>query len=135
MQKDAYLVEGKAEERLYQEWAKYGKIIIAYDYDDTVFDFHKKGYTYINVIELLRKCKEFGAFLIVHTACSKEQEPEMVAYLNSNNIPFDTINENAPFTPFTGRKCYYNIMLDDRAGLIEAFEMLTRVANKIGEAK
>lgn len=52
-------------------------------------------------------------------------------YLVENNIPFDAINETPDFIPFKGRKVYYNILLDDRAGLSSAVEQLTRVIYQI----
>ena len=62
---DYYLDDNNAVNRLVEEWRKYGKIIIGYDFDDTVFDFHQKGRTYKNVMNLLRECKKLGAYLIV----------------------------------------------------------------------
>ena len=39
-------------------------------------------------------------------------------------IEIDYINESPPYIPFTGNKVYYNIMLDDRAGLSAAYNIL-----------
>jgi hypothetical protein len=121
---DHYLDNKNVENRLIEEWLKYGKIIIAYDFDDTVYDYHQKGRSYTDVIELLRYCKKIGAYFMVFTSCDESQYPKITKYLTDNDIPFDTINENLPFVTFTGRKCYYNILLDDRAGLPSAYEAL-----------
>lgn len=113
----------KSINRLVAEWTKYGKLVIAYDFDGTVYDFHKEGFTFKMVPELLRECKEQGAHLIVYTANS---DIEFIKnYLDANNIPFDYINENPPELNLPkGGKLYYNILLDDRAGLNEAYLQL-----------
>lgn len=118
--------------RLLEEWIKYERIVIAYDFDNTVYDYHKEGHTYNNVIELLRESKALGAHLIVFTASPKEKYNFIRAYLNLNNIPYDSINANPSFIPIKeGRKIYYNILLDDRAGLDSAYEILKTVVEII----
>lgn len=120
---DPYMDAKKSINRLVAEWTKYGKLVIAYDFDGTVYDFHKEGFTFKMVPELLRECKEQGAHLIVYTANS---DIEFIKnYLDANNIPFDYINENPPELNLPkGGKLYYNILLDDRAGLNEAYLQL-----------
>ena len=54
---DFYLNENNITERLIEEWKKYGEIVIAFDFDNTVYDYHKKGHSYNQVINLLRECK------------------------------------------------------------------------------
>ena len=121
---DYYLDEKNIVNRLVKEWKKHGKLIIAFDFDNTVFDYHKEGHVYDNVISLLKECRDFGAYLIVFTAKPEEEFPEMIQYLIDNNIPYDAVNENLPFVPFSGKKIYYNILLDDRAGLPSAYSTL-----------
>jgi len=41
------------------------------------------------------------------------------------------INDTPNFIPFHGRKIYYNILLDDRAGLSSSYNILNTVLNKI----
>lgn len=118
---DFYLNTDNVVNRLVSEWEKHGKLIIAYDFDNTVFDYHNEGHKYDDVVNLLKECKEFGAYLVVFTAKANEDFPEMISYLKENDIPFDAINQNLDFVPFTGGKIYYNILLDDRAGLASAF--------------
>lgn len=132
---DYYLNQNNTNDRLINEWFTYGKIIIAYDFDDTVYDFHNKGRTYEEVINLLRECKKVGAYLIVFTSCNDDKRQFIKNYLEENNIPYDDINEHAPFTPFNGRKIYYNILLDDRAGLPSAFETLKVALEEVKKIK
>jgi len=132
---DYYLDDNNAVNRLVEEWRKYGKIIIGYDFDDTVFDFHQKGRTYKNVMNLLRECKKLGAYFIVFTCCGEDEYDKIKNYLNENKLPYDKINENIDFVKFTGRKVYYNIMLDDRAGLSSAYKVLLKTIKIIKKEK
>ncbi|MNG35477.1 hypothetical protein D3C84_1222210 [compost metagenome] len=58
---------------------------------------------------------------MVYTACEEEKFPQMINYMNENKIPFDSINDLPSYIPFKGKKLYYNILLDDRAGLNSAY--------------
>jgi hypothetical protein len=124
MAKDMYLTRFNATARLIEEWLKYGKIVIAYDYDHTVFDYLQAGHTYDKVIALLKRCNEFGADFIVFTCKGENKYDEIKDYLTTNNVPFNKINENMDHLNFDGRKVYYNILLDDRAGLDSAYKTL-----------
>lgn len=51
--------------------------------------------------------------------------PDIIKYLEANHIPFDAINESPKFVPVAGsKKMYFNILLDDRAGLSSAYKCL-----------
>ena len=123
---DPYMSDYITYPRWLSEWRAYGdKFVIAYDFDDTVFDYHNKGYTYENVIGLLRECKEYGAHLVVFTGNPDSKYPQIREYLESNNIPYDAINESPEWIPLApARKIYYNIFLDDRAGLKYTYDAL-----------
>ncbi len=128
---DFFLDDTNCVERLFNEWKKYGSIIVAYDYDNTVYDYYNKGYSYQQVIELLRECKRIGFHLTVFTSCNDDRFPDIKKYLEENDIPFDGINETPDFIPFKGRKVYFNILLDDRAGLSSAYDQLWKVIYSI----
>lgn len=121
---DLYLEDKNVVNRLVEEWTQHKNLIVAFDFDNTVFDYYQKGYEFNDVITLLRRCKQIGCKFIVFTSCEEEKYDFIRNYLNENEIPFDTINENLDITPFKGRKVYYNILLDDRAGLRSAYDCL-----------
>jgi hypothetical protein len=122
---DFYLEDDNVIKRLVTEWKQYNNLVIAYDYDNTVYDYHHKGHTYDDIIQLLRECKDFGAHLVVFTACTDDVFPNIMEYLKTNHIPYDAINESPKFVPVTGgKKIYFNILLDDRAGLSSAYRCL-----------
>ncbi len=122
---DYYLNNRNVIARLVKEWKEHGDLIISYDYDNTVFDYGNHGHTYNDVIRLLKRCKKIGAKFIVFTCCGEEKYPDIIKYLNENNIPFDKINENVDGISFGGSKVYSNLLLDDRAGLQSAFDALS----------
>jgi len=128
---DPYLDPKTCEERLWAEYQKYGSLIIAYDFDNTVFPYSNDKFTFPKIIDLLRRLKKVGFHLIVFTSCNDDRLPFIAAYLKENNIPFDAINETPEFIPFKGKKVYYNGMLDDRAGLKEMFDALCSIIDRI----
>lgn len=110
--------------RLLKEWIEHKELIIAVDFDNTVFDYHRQGHDYSEIAEILRRAKKIGAYIIVFTAAEEERYDFIKNFMDRWDIPYDNINENKPGLPFTGRKIYYNILLDDRAGLYSAFQGL-----------
>ena len=116
-------------ERLRNEFRKYGKLLIAYDFDYTVHSFKGESYTYEFVSELLRKWRPYANF-IVFTASPESRFPYIKEYLKNRNIPFDTINEEILDRVYS-RKVYYTVFLDDRAGLGETAEILDELLTEI----
>mgnify|MGYP000931376362 CR=1 FL=1 len=61
---DFYLQANNSYNRLEEEFKKYGKLIFCVDFDDTIYDFHKKGRTYENVIHLLQRWENYSEVII-----------------------------------------------------------------------
>lgn len=111
-------------ERLIAQYKKQDKLIVAYDIDDTVRPMYCADCG--EVQSLLRKLKNrLNAYFIVFT--SNEDIDGVKAYLNEHNLPYDAINENAPFVPFKNGKIFYNVLLDDKAGLGETVKTLEQL--------
>jgi hydroxymethylpyrimidine pyrophosphatase-like HAD family hydrolase len=127
---DRYLKENSAYERLYAEYKKYGNLIVAVDFDDTLYDYHQSGNTYDKIQQLVRDLFDAGCQIIIWTGNPDE---EMVAeYLDRNNIPFNTINQDiVTCHNKTTRKIYANVFIDDRAGLSQVYNDLTRLLKEI----
>lgn len=109
--------------RLKKEWDEHGSLFVAFDFDNTVFDYHRKGFSFPAVESLLRECKKEGFKLILFTA--KETNEELnrcVDYCKERGYEPDFINVSPVMNT---KKPYYNILLDDRAGLQSAAEMLS----------
>lgn len=115
-------------ERLRSDYLKHKHLYVAFDYDNTVFDYHHKGVDYSKIINLLRVCKQLNFTMILFTANEGADLIKALSYLKEHAIPFDLINENPLMKT---RKPYYNILLDDRAGLEEAYLNLKKLTDEI----
>ncbi len=127
--------------RLLEEYKKYGKLIVAFDYDNTIFDYHNKGGDYSCVIELLQDCTRYGFELVLFTSEEneskiKQKQIECFKLWIGNH---EKVGKKWEFVfPYTqssilpnSKKPYYNILLDDRAGLEESYEILKYVVDEI----
>lgn len=111
-------------ERLITQYKKQDKLIIAYDVDDTVRPMYCANCD--NVKSLIRKInKTLDAYFIVFT--SNKDIDGVKAYLDDHEMPYDSINENAPFVSFENGKIFYNVLLDDKAGLGETVNTLEQL--------
>lgn len=115
-------------ERLRKDYLEHGSLFVAFDYDNTVFDYHNLGIKYDKIIDLLRECKSLGFTLILFTGNEGDKLQVIKEDLRNRDIPFDLINENPLMKT---RKPYYNILLDDRAGLLEAYQNLKKLTNEL----
>lgn len=115
-------------DRLRKDYLEHKSLFVAYDYDNTVYDYHSQGINYDKIISLLRVCKSLGFTMILFTGNEGEKLEIIKRDLKEREIPYDLINEN-PLMPT--RKPYYNILLDDRAGLKEAYNYLKRLTDEI----
>lgn len=121
---DYYSVDDHCVERLVNEWKAFGKIIIDFDFDNTVFDYHNKGLVFEEVPELLRQAYSIGAYCYCFTCDSPNRHPQIMDYLRKHRIPCDGINVDQRVVTYGGIKPYYNLLLDDRAGLGSATRIL-----------
>ena len=122
---DYYLNTQNSLTRLIEEYQKYNTLVVAFDFDDTVYDFHKKGRLYSDTINLLKNLKSINCYLICWTG--QEDLAFVSNYFTENTIPFDAINENPPFHKSTSKKVYANAYLDDRAGLKQVYDELSNL--------
>ena len=125
---DRYLNDEETYNRLMIEYKKYGSLFVAFDFDNTVFDYHKTGDIFPKLEELLIKCRRFNMKLILFTANEGEKLPEIIKYCKERGYEPDYVNES-PISPT--RKPYYNILLDDRAGLKSSYDVLSKLLFQI----
>lgn len=124
-------------ERLYDEWITHKKVIIAVDYDDTIkpWKFEKLNHL-TELVNLLKRAKKVGCYIVVFSACDSSRYDEIRETFKELGIEIDSINTNPIDLPYgnSGSKIYFNILLDDRAGLYEAMFILTQAMyNVIGK--
>jgi len=133
---DKYLVENSAYNRLWVEYNKYNSLIVCVDFDDTLFDFYGTGESYEMVRQLVRDLHSINCYIIIWTG---NQNTELVKdFLSENNIPYHSINDEAPVSKkLLGdkipRKVYGNVYIDDRGGLHEVYNTLTKLVNNVNK--
>lgn len=126
---DFYLSEENCYQRLEDEFKKYGKLIFCVDFDDTIYDFHKIGRTYDDVITLLKRWEPYSEVVIL-TGNGEAQYPTIEEYMKNIGIKYKGINCDSSIS-FGGRKTYANAYIDDRGGLPSIYNNLNKLITKI----
>ena len=146
--KHPYYTDG-AFNRLLTEYLKYDTLYIAFDFDNTIWDYdrYKDDYRYEyddidgyrnygkeyrttaihwDIVNLLEGCKNIGLKLCLWTSCpKKEDEKKKVEICKQLGIEPDYIN-CSPLSP-GAVKPHFNLLLDDRAGLESAVSILSKL--------
>jgi hydroxymethylpyrimidine pyrophosphatase-like HAD family hydrolase len=129
---DPYLSTARCVIRLLSAYREHPRLIVAVDFDDTVFDFHNHGYKFPKAIELIKRAQAAGFYIVGFTASKPERYPFIQEHFESLGIKLDAINTNViPSAYGNSGKIFYNILLDDRAGLEQAMDILSRTLNII----
>lgn len=115
-------------DRLKHEYNTHGNLVVGFDFDNTIFDIHNNGGDYSEVIKLLQECKTLGFTLCLYTAELQEEWLKWkMDYCKHFGIEPDYVNES-PLLSGT-KKPFFNILLDDRAGLESAYNILRQVVD------
>lgn len=129
---DPYLNHGACIDRLIREYNKHKRLIIAVDFDDTVFAWTASNSKHDLVLDLVRRCKKLGFYIVLFTASDKSRYEFMTNYMREKRIEVDSINKNPIDLPYGHNgKIYYNHFLCDRAGLPGSYHILERVVHEI----
>jgi MoaA/NifB/PqqE/SkfB family radical SAM enzyme len=127
---DPYFSTDRNVDRLLEQYKLHGKLIVAFDFDDTIYDYHKKGHDYPKVVELLKLCSAMGFTMIMFSTKEDEKElDENANYCEELGITEIWIN-CGPIMP-DAKKPFYNIYLDDKAGLAQAYDILNQTVQLI----
>ncbi|MFW6310858.1 MAG: hypothetical protein ACOC1K_01340 [Nanoarchaeota archaeon] len=127
---DTYLIDRNSIERLKKEYNEHENIVIGYDFDDTVFPYHDTKTDM--VVNLLKDCKKLGFTLCIWSTCTRPEDIKYKVYIAEKmGIGPDYINESPLFNGTT--KPYFNILLDDRAGLSSSYNILKTVIEELKE--
>ena len=128
---DYYLSEENCYQRLKSEFQKYGKLIFCVDFDDTIYDFHKLGRSYDDIINLLHRWEKYSEVVIL-TGNGEDKYDVIEKYLSEKQITYRGINCDSSVS-FGGRKTYGNVYIDDRGGLPSVYRILSRLITEIEE--
>ena len=121
---DPYTNEFRAADRLFKEWCLHGAIIIGVDFDDTIYDCHSNGFEFPYTVTTLKRAQQLGAKLCVWTANADKELVERT--WNELGLAYDYYNESPVKIHDNQVKPYFNLLLDDRAGLESALTVLIR---------
>lgn len=104
---------------------QYGKIIVAFDFDDTLYAYGMYGdeAAISKAQSLVYRCLETGQTLLLFTCREGNLLDEALFFCEQNGMFFEHVNEN-PLQTFTSRKPFFNILIDDKAGIYEASKIL-----------
>lgn len=130
---DPYFSTKRSVARLFDQYKKYNNLIVGFDLDDTIYDFHGNGYRYNKVIKILQQCSQLNFTMILCT--SKERGHSLIQarkICEELGINVTYINENPLMKT---DKPFVNIYLDDKAGLKQAYEILKLTLTKIKRRK
>lgn len=114
--------------RLKSEYCKYKSLVIGFDFDNTVFDYYNKGGDYTEIINLLKECKDLGFTLCLYTLETREEWLDWkIKYCEHFGFKPDYVNDSPILQG--AKKPFFNLLLDDRAGLESAFIILKSVVD------
>jgi hypothetical protein len=114
-------------EKLRNVYFEHQNIIIALDFDDTIFDWKNAGYDLEYIRDLVRRCqKHLNAKVILFTCREGLVLSEAIDYCNDQGIGLWGVNKN-PNHQLTTSKPFYNVLLDDKACLPEVAQVLERL--------
>lgn len=125
---DYYLDFDNCYERLKREYQQHNDLVIAVDFDDTVYDCHKMSRTYDDVLTLLRRAQKYCK-IYAWTGHFEEDYDRIRQYFLDNGVNLTGINEDTCIS--VGRKMYANIYLDDRGGLPTTYALLKKLIDEI----
>ena len=121
--KHPFLSPQRCIDRLVEDYLKHKNLIIAFDFDNTIYDYHKTGEDFSEVADLLKECSDLGLTLILYTAQEEKSEIDWrVKYCEDLGLKVSYVNESPVMKE--SKKPYFNILLDDRAGLDSTYYQL-----------
>ena len=121
MKEDRYFETEQIAYQLVRNYWKHGNVIVAFDFDDTIYDWHDKGDIFPLMERLLQDIsKDPDKFkLMLFTAREGKALEEAYEYCRKKQVFPMWINDNPMMHT---RKPFYNILFDDKAGLGQAYE-------------
>ena len=120
-------------EKLIKIYKEHGSIIVGVDFDDTIFKYSDdvSGNDIVIRRKLLKLLKPYLT-ICLYTVADKESLRYKIALMKEWDIEPDYINES-PIKLGDESKPYFNLLLDDKAGLNETTKVLKALKLKIKE--
>lgn len=128
-----YEENGVCFERLLREYKEHGKLIIAFDFDNTVFDYHGSGLELSRAIRAIKMANRLGHEVFCFTANNDHDFVTQFCDANMGFVP--AINKSSLDCLFESRKPFYSLLLDDRAGLGSAVNLLEQLNDTLNRGE
>lgn len=112
-------------DKLIRAYEQHGKIIVGVDFDDTLFTFDKsKEELHKDIRKLLLDLKQY--IIICLYTVADDQSIIYKAYIMEHcwDIKPDYINCGPLDDKWNSKKPFFNILLDDKAGLEQTYDIL-----------
>ena len=131
--------EDRCARRLLWEYKNYGRLIVGVDFDNTIRPV-KQDSSCEAVIELLKRCSADPKIVLCLWTISGSSDghlslQEKEEYCKSLGIKLDYINKSPYLEASGGKKQFFNVLLDDRAGLESAYRNLKYVLDNSEKMK
>jgi hypothetical protein len=112
-------------DKIIDVYDKHGNIIIAVDFDDTIYNYSGQNFDTEYVIGLLKRAKTLlNAKLILFTCREGAFLENALSYCDDVGLSLDAVNTSLETYAYPSRKPFYNILLDDKASLPECCSAL-----------
>jgi hypothetical protein len=122
-------------DKLHRHYTKHKNLIIAVDFDDTICASVKKAIDQcIRTRNILKFALETIECQIVIYTARQTSEHNLVhidKFMSEHDIDYHGINENVIDWHPSPSKIYYNILLDDKSGLLECQDTLEQFLKDI----
>jgi hypothetical protein len=120
--------EERCTRRLLWEYQNYDRLIVGVDFDNTIKTI-KPDSSCDELIDLLRRCSEDPKIVLCLWTISENYQElkDKYDYCKSLGIQLDFINDSPFLSELGGNKKFFNVLLDDRAGLESAYNNLKYV--------
>jgi hypothetical protein len=133
---NSYLNDRKAINRLKSEYLKHGTLIIGFDFDNTIYDYYNEGLEVQPLIDLLHRCSiNYFTMCLYSLSLDELIISAKINFCSQNDIYVNFINESPIMQdsyPKDKRKPFFSILLDDRAGLSAAYNILKTTLDELG---
>lgn len=106
-------------DRLKTQFRKHSSLIIGVDFDHTI-KCPITGQVYINIVNLVKQAFAQGHIICIWTA--NQHPDEVKKTLSNQSIRYHYFNDSP--LQYAARKAHFNLLLDDVAGLNEAYNTL-----------
>jgi hydroxymethylpyrimidine pyrophosphatase-like HAD family hydrolase len=117
-------------EKITRVYDTHRNIIIAVDFDDTIYDYSGQGFDTNYVVDLLKRAKEkLNAKLILFTCREDDLLSDAMEYCYDVGLEIDAVNTSLENYAYPSRKPFYNMLLDDKACLPECCAALEALIN------